>query len=196
MKDNVIHKPYILVPYVLTYPNKTRGDVWRTLEELELKGEQEVNLYDMSFTKHIASIWVLRWIRPPRFKKYDRTTDLVEHIFYYQHVVSPFEAPLENKDVVMCKVITRSLKGQALLWFDQLISGLMSSLENLAREFEAQFAMSEETSEITPFGGHLPSKKLCTRKANDLRKWLFTAKGIPKEMQELAVLEHDPCQHA
>lgn len=55
-----------------------------------------------------------------KFNLYDETTDPMEHLTLYQHVMCPINLPHEKREAIMCKIFSMSLKGVALNWSNSL----------------------------------------------------------------------------
>lgn len=53
---------------------------------------------------------------PPMFKKYDKSTDLDEHLRSFVNTMAFYS----SSDLVLCRAFSLSLKGEALAWFNTL----------------------------------------------------------------------------
>ena len=71
----------------------------------------------------------------PFFKQFDGKLDPVDHIFNFQQKMA-LEA---RNEVILCKVFSTTLVGQALAWFRQLLEKTVDSFENLCTQFIKQY---------------------------------------------------------
>ncbi|XP_059663562.1 uncharacterized protein LOC132309258 [Cornus florida] len=89
----------------------------------------------LPFTNKILNAPNPRKFSMPVFILFDRTTDLIDHIYHIQLKM----ALNTNNDPLMCKCFPISFSGPALNWFKNLTQGSIASFQDLCDKFISQY---------------------------------------------------------
>lgn len=92
------------------------------------------NLVQTLFNRRIAETKLPSRFTALKFDLYDRTTDLIEHLIVYRHVIFPISLPHEKREIVIYKILSTSLKGATLTWFDSIEPESINSFEELVNQ--------------------------------------------------------------
>ena len=87
------------------------------------------------FTRRNESGKLPRWFTQPTFTMYNGRMDPVEHVSHFNQRM----AIHSKNEAFMCKVFSSSLKPVAMIWFDGLREGFISSFKELTRAFGSKF---------------------------------------------------------
>ncbi len=75
----------------------------------------------------------------PQVEPYNGTTDPLNHLESYRALM----ALQRSSEAVLCKAFPATLRGTARLWFSGLKPSMVSSFEQLGRQFATNFAASQ-----------------------------------------------------
>ncbi|CAL9012804.1 unnamed protein product [Prunus brigantina] len=116
----------------------------------------------------------------PKFKLFEGTTDLIEHIYHFQQ-----QMVLEGDDeALLCKLFPSSLSGSALIWFRSLKPRFIGGFTQLCEMFISQYICNQKRRKNGVIPGTKMHRSLVKTPPVDMRELMARADGIIRLEEE------------
>lgn len=117
-----------------------QGDLWKSKDPGAQDLEELIDQVNQPFTEEVMEVEVPQKFKVPTFTPYDGKKDPVQHLNAYKSWMD-FQG---FSDAIRCRAFFFTLTGSAKHWFERLKRRSISSFNELARAFLAQFIGARE----------------------------------------------------
>ncbi|XP_074374437.1 uncharacterized protein LOC141714840 [Apium graveolens] len=114
-----------------------------------LEKETPTSYADSLFHDNISLVEILKCFPIPQMRRYDGTSDPLEHIAQYKQRIFTIPITRDLKEACMCKGFGSTLSGPALQWFVNLPQGSIRTFADLIDAFNLQFVRSRVFEKTT-----------------------------------------------